>query len=68
MYELPAASDVRLSVFDLLGREVSPLVNDRQEAGVHRATFDAAGLAGGVYFYRLRAGTFAGSRRLLVVR
>ena len=55
-YELLKASDVRLSVFDMLGREVSVLVNERRDAGVHEVKYDAMGLASGVYLYRLRAG------------
>src|SRR5690606_9892852 len=50
-YEVAAASDVRLAVYDVLGREVAVLVDARQEAGTHRATFDASGLAAGTYVY-----------------
>ncbi|MRR37493.1 T9SS type A sorting domain-containing protein [bacterium] len=67
-FELPKSSIVRLSVYDMLGREVSVLVNERRDAGVHEEMFDAAGLASGVYFYRLQAGDFVQSRRLLLVR
>jgi len=54
-YELPNFSIVRLSVYDMLGREVSVLVNERREAGCHEVRFDASGLSSGVYFYRLQA-------------
>lgn len=54
-YQLPGTSDVRLTVYDMLGREVSVLVNERREAGVHEVRFNAAGLASGVYFYRMSA-------------
>jgi len=67
-YELPTSSDVRLSVYDLLGREVSVLVNERKEAGVHQVTFDASDLASGVYFYRLQAGDFVQTHKLCLVR
>ena len=67
-YELPKTSEVRLSVYDMLGREVSVLVNERRDAGVHDAKFDAAGLSSGVYFYRLQAGDFIQTRKLLLVR
>ncbi len=46
---------VRLSVYDLLGREVAVLVDGKQEAGVHAATFDGTGFSSGVYFYRMQA-------------
>ncbi len=66
-YELPKASVVRLSVYDLLGREVSVLVDERRDAGVHQVQFDASGLASGVYLYRLQAGDFVQTRRLVLI-
>jgi hypothetical protein len=66
-YELPKSSEVRLSVYDLLGREVSVLVNERRNAGVYEVRFDASGLSSGVYFYRLQAGTFVETRKLLLL-
>ena len=67
-YELPKSSHVSLTVFDILGREVSVLVNERRDAGVHEVRFEAAGLASGVYFYRLQAGPFVDTKKLLLVR
>ena len=67
-YELPAASQVRLSVFDMLGREVSVLVDERREAGVHEARFDGSGLASGVYLYKLQAGNAVHTRQLVLLR
>jgi hypothetical protein len=67
-FELPKSWEVRLSVYDMLGREVSVLVNETREAGVHEVKFDASGLSSGVYLYRLTAGGFVQSRKLLVLR
>jgi len=67
-YELPVASDVRLSVCDILGREVSVVVNARNEAGVHTVTFDASALSSGVYLYRLTAGEFVATKKLVLLR
>jgi hypothetical protein len=67
-YQLPVVSNVRLGVYDLLGREVSVLVNEKKNAGVHEVKFDASGLSSGVYFYRLTAGTFVQARKLLLLR
>jgi photosystem II stability/assembly factor-like uncharacterized protein len=67
-YELPKSSEVRLSVYDLLGREVSVLVNEKREAGVHEVKCDGANLASGVYFYRLQAGDFVQSKKLIIVK
>ena len=54
-----------LSVFNILGQQVATLVNETQDAGDHDVRFDAGGLASGVYFYRLRAGEYVGTKRLL---
>jgi photosystem II stability/assembly factor-like uncharacterized protein len=67
-YELPKSTVVRLTVYDMLGREVSVLVNERRDAGVHEVKFDASGLSSGAYFYRIQAGDFVQTRRLLLVR
>jgi hypothetical protein len=53
-FELPKSSVVRLSVYDILGREVSVLVNERREAGVHEVKLDTRGLSSGIYFYRMQ--------------
>ncbi len=60
--------DVRLAVYDILGREVAVLVDSRLEAGTHKATFNARGLAAGVYVYHLTVGSKAQSGRVTVAR
>jgi hypothetical protein len=75
-YELPKVSMVRLSVFDLLGREVSVLVNERKNAGPYEANFSGSNLASGVYFYRLQArqidggqaGVFTQTKKLVILK
>ena len=67
-YELPRASMVRLHVYDMLGREVGALVNERKGAGVHEVRFDGSNYASGVYVYRLTAGDFVQSRKLMILR
>jgi len=67
-YELPKSSMVRLSVYDILGREVSVLVSERKNAGSYEVKFDAPGLATGVYIYRLTAGSFVQTRRMLLLK
>jgi hypothetical protein len=62
------SSDVKLTVFDILGREVAVLVNERKAAGDYEVSFDAAGLASGVYVYRLTAGPFVKSRSMVLVK
>jgi hypothetical protein len=67
-YELPKASKVRLSVYDILGREVSVLVDQRRDAGVYEVKFDGSNLASGVYFYQLRAGDYISTKKLLLMK
>jgi hypothetical protein len=67
-YELPRTSQVVLTVYDLLGRRVGELVNDRREAGIHQVRFDGSFLSSGVYFYRLEVGDLVQTRKMLMVR
>jgi len=67
-YQLQVASNVMLVVFDMLGRSVTALVNERKEAGVYEVSFDASDLSSGVYFYRLTAGNVVQTRKLLLLR
>jgi len=67
-YELPKASHVTLTVYDLLGREVARLVNDLEEPGYKTVEWNGGELASGVYFYRLQAGDCVQTRKLLVLR
>jgi phosphodiesterase/alkaline phosphatase D-like protein len=67
-YALPEQSQVTLEVYDVLGRRVATLVNREKEAGEYSVRLDAADLSSGNYFYRMRAGDFTQTRRLVVVR
>ncbi len=67
-FETGAATPVRLAVYDVTGREVAVLVDGTVEAGTHAATFDARGLASGLYVYRLAAGDRVETGRLTLVR
>jgi hypothetical protein len=65
-FQVPNAGVVTLKVYNALGREVATLVNKEMKPGSHEATFDASGLARGVYFYRLQSGSFTESRKLVL--
>ena len=67
-WHLSVASWVRIGVYDLLGREVAILVNERKAPGSYKVTWDATAFSSGVYFYRLVAGTFTRTRRLLLLK
>jgi endoglucanase len=61
-------SEVKLQVFDLLGRLQTTLVEGRRGPGTYRVQFDAGGLASGTYVYRLTAGEFAQSKKMVLIR
>jgi hypothetical protein len=67
-FELPAATNVVLTVYDAAGRHVALLVRDRLATGVYDIPFRADGLASGVYFYQLKAGTRSFTRKMVVIR
>jgi hypothetical protein len=67
-YQLPVASEVSLKVYDVLGKEVMTLVNGRQAAGAYNYTLNASNLSSGVYFYRLRAGNFVSTKKMMLVK
>jgi aminopeptidase N len=67
-YAVPSAGQVRLAVHDLLGREVAVLLDGEQEPGTYSTSFDGAGLATGVYVYRLSAGGSFLSKKMILIR
>ena len=67
-YQISEFRNVRLAVYDLLGREVAVLVNEMKPAGTYDVRFDAGRLASGVYLYRLTAGNFVQTRKMLVIK
>ena len=67
-FEIRDLGFVSLKIYDVLGREVSTLVNEVRQPGSYETTFDAAGLASGVYLYRLEAKDFVSTKKLLLLR
>lgn len=67
-FELPARSEVRLEVFDMLGRKVETIFNGTKAAGAHLISFDASGLASGVYIYQLTTGNHVLSKKMLLMK
>ncbi|TAK61155.1 MAG: T9SS type A sorting domain-containing protein [Bacteroidetes bacterium] len=67
-YTLPVASRVLLKVYNLLGQEVATLVDEMQDAGFKSQNWDATGFASGMYYYRLQAGDFVETKKLLLVK
>jgi hypothetical protein len=67
-YALPQQSHVTLTVYNVLGQQVATLVNETQNAGFYDVKFDGAGLASGMYFYRLQAGNVVQTKKLLLLK
>jgi len=65
---LPTNGFVSLKVYDVLGKEVATLVNEYKEAGYHDVEFNATNLSSGVYFYKLVAGNFVVTKKMLLTR
>jgi hypothetical protein len=64
----PGTRKTMLVVYDVLGRQIATLVNEDQAPGTYEVHFDGSRLASGVYFYRLTAGSFAASRKMLLIK
>ena len=67
-YGLPEASHVSVSVYDAVGRLVATLVDGEQAAGYHEAEWNASGVASGVYLYRIQAGSYARTLKMVVMQ
>jgi hypothetical protein len=67
-YSLPTNTIVTLRLYDLLGHEVKTLVNGQQTAGEHAVMVNGSSLASGVYFYRLQAGNFTATKKMMLVK
>lgn len=67
-FSLPEASDVKLIVYDIIGREVAKLVDGFVEVGVHTVQFDGSNLASGIYFYHLTAGKYTAVKKMMLVK
>ena len=67
-YGLPSPSHISLTVFNTLGQLVATAVEGEQDAGYYNVRFDGSNLSSGVYLYRLQAGDFVQTRKLLLLR
>jgi hypothetical protein len=67
-YNLPTDANVSLKIYDVTGRLISTLVNEKKLAGYYTKEFDAVNIASGVYFYRLQAGSFVDTKRFVVIK
>jgi len=67
-FALPIAGNVELKVYDILGKEVASIVSGNLNAGTHIVPFDASALASGVYIYKITAGSFIDSKKMVLIK
>jgi hypothetical protein len=67
-FAIPKAGFVKMVIYDVLGREVKTLVNEYRQAGVYNINFDASSYSSGVYFYRIEAGNFIQTKKMLLIK
>ncbi|NUN09313.1 MAG: T9SS type A sorting domain-containing protein [Ignavibacteriaceae bacterium] len=67
-YTIPNANRVLLTIYNVLGKEVATLVNEEKPAGSYEVSFSAEGLAGGIYFYRLQAGNYSETKKIVLLK
>jgi len=67
-FQITGYEFVSIRIYDILGRHIATLMNEKKEAGFHDVTWDATGQPSGVYFYRLQAGDFVETRKLVLLR
>jgi probable HAF family extracellular repeat protein len=67
-YSVPQSSNVMIKVFDILGNEIETLVNEEKPVGTYEITWNAESLPSGIYFYRLSAGEFVETRKMILMK
>ena len=67
-YSLPITSEISIRIFDIQGREVDVLYDNIQDAGSHMLVWDASSFATGIYFVKMSSGSFAGMKKLMLIK
>ena len=67
-YDIPKQSFVRITIFDILGRELKTLLNEQKEPGYYEINFDGSNYSSGVYFYRINAGSFTSIKNMVLIK
>jgi flagellar hook assembly protein FlgD len=65
---LPKTSDVNISVYNINGQLILNIVNERKNAGTYRVSWDASNFSSGMYFIKLKAGTFTATKKCLLIK
>ena len=67
-FEVVAAKNINITVFDVLGKEVASLVNKKFTPGTYEVSFDASKLSSGIYFYKLITDDFVDTKKMMLIR
>jgi photosystem II stability/assembly factor-like uncharacterized protein len=67
-YQIPTSSNVKITIYDLLGNEVAEIINENKNAGYYEVDFEANNLSSGVYFYQIATGNFIQSKKMILLR
>ncbi len=68
VFQIPSSENVKITVTDILGREVEELTNEYLNAGLHEVVFDGSNFASGVYFYNIASGSYSDSKKMLMIK
>ena len=67
-FDIPVASHVKLLIYDILGREIKTLVDKVKSPGKYKISWNASGLADGIYLYSLKAGNYSETKKLILLK
>ncbi|MEJ5305043.1 MAG: kelch repeat-containing protein [Ignavibacteria bacterium] len=67
-FSLPEKTNVKISVYNLLGQKVKELLNETRDAGTHTINFDGSGLPSGIYFYKIEAGKYTEAKKMILMK
>ena len=68
LYQVPERSIVSIKIYDVLGKEIANLVNEEKPAGEYELEFTANNLSSGIYFYKIEAGSFVETKKMILLR
>lgn len=67
-YNLPKASEVALTIYDVLGREIKTIVNEQQQPGSYEVNWNASNISSGIYFYQLKTNDYVNTKKMLLLK
>lgn len=67
-FSIPRSDKVTIKLFDILGREINTLLNEYKNAGTYEIIFNGTGLNSGIYFYRINAGTYSNTKKMILLK